>query len=46
MFCGIPHEAEEYEGPSGEHNCGNEGRVYTEVQPFFGWHLVFEASSK
>jgi S-formylglutathione hydrolase FrmB len=39
---GIPHEAEEYEGQWGEHNWGDDGRVNTEVLPFFARHLVFE----
>jgi hypothetical protein len=38
---GIAHEAEEYNGMSGEPNWGEDGRVYTEVLPFFGNHLVF-----
>jgi Putative esterase len=42
---GIPHEAEEYNGVWGTGNWGMDGRVYTEVLPFFARHLVFEASS-
>ncbi|NYF79236.1 alpha/beta hydrolase [Granulicella arctica] len=38
---GIVHEAEEYNGTWGEPNWGEDGRVYTEVLPFFGRHLVF-----
>lgn len=41
---GIPHEAEEYNGVWGTGNWGVDGRVYTEVLPFFARHLVFEAS--
>lgn len=37
---GIPHEAEEYNGAWGG-NWGADGRIYTEVLPFFGRHLVF-----
>jgi hypothetical protein len=39
---GIVHEAEEYNGAWGEPNWGDNGRVYTEVLPFFQKHLVFE----
>ena len=42
---GIPHEAEEYNGGAGEGNWGREGRVATEVLPFFQRHLVFEATA-
>jgi len=38
---GIPHEAEEYNGMSGEQNWGDDGRILTEVMPFFSRHLVF-----
>jgi enterochelin esterase-like enzyme len=38
---GIPHEAEEYNGGWGDKNWGEEGRVYSDVLPFFGKHLVF-----
>jgi enterochelin esterase-like enzyme len=38
---GIPHEAEEYNGAWGG-SWGVDGRVYTEVLPFFERHLVFE----
>lgn len=38
---GIPHEAEEYNGVWGTGNWGVDGRVYTEVLPFFARHLVF-----
>jgi enterochelin esterase-like enzyme len=38
---GIPHEAEEYNGLWGHGVWGNDGRVYTEVLPFFNRHLVF-----
>jgi hypothetical protein len=39
---GIVHEAEEYNGSWGEPNWGADGRVYTEVLPFFQRHLVFD----
>jgi S-formylglutathione hydrolase FrmB len=42
---GIPHEAEEYNGVWGTGNWGADGRVYTEVLPFFARHLVFDARS-
>ena len=38
---GIAHEAEEYNGSWGEANWGADGRVYTEVLPFFERHLSF-----
>jgi hypothetical protein len=43
---GIPHEAEEYNGVWGTGNWGVDGRVYTEVLPFFERHLVFTAGTK
>jgi len=43
---GIPHEAEEYNGVWGTGNWGVDGRVYTEVLPFFERHLVFAAGMK
>jgi pimeloyl-ACP methyl ester carboxylesterase len=42
---GIPHEAEEYNGVWGTGNWGVDGRVYTEVLPFFAIRLVFDANS-
>ena len=42
---GIPHEAEEYNGIWSTGNWEREGRVYTEVLPFFATHLVFSSSS-
>jgi Putative esterase len=39
---GIAHEAEEYNGAWGEPNWGPDGRIYTEVLPFFQRHLVFD----
>jgi len=39
---GIVHEAEEYNGAWGEPNWGEDGRMYDDVLPFFGKHLVFE----
>jgi len=41
---GIVHEAEEYNGTWGEPNWGIDGRIYTEVLPFFARHLVFDES--
>jgi enterochelin esterase-like enzyme len=38
---GIPHEAEEYNGAWGG-NWGPDGRITTDVLPFFERHLVFE----
>ena len=38
---GIVHEAEEYNGAWGEPNWGDDGRIYTEVLPFFQRQLVF-----
>jgi pimeloyl-ACP methyl ester carboxylesterase len=40
---GIPHEAEEYNGAWGG-NWGEDGRVYTDVLPFFERHLVFDTT--
>jgi hypothetical protein len=39
---GIAHEAEEYNGAWGEGIWSKDGRIYTEVLPFFQRHLVFE----
>ena len=39
---GILHEAEEYNGPFGESDWGADGRIYTEVLPFFRKHLIFD----
>jgi hypothetical protein len=38
---GIGHQAEEYNGTFGEADWGVDGRLYTEVLPFFQKHLVF-----
>lgn len=39
---GIPHEAEEYNGTwDSEPNWGPEGRITTDLLPFFQRHLVF-----
>jgi hypothetical protein len=39
---GIPHEAEEYNGIStGDVNWSAEGRITTDLLPFFQIHLVF-----
>ena len=43
---GIVHQAEEYTGTFGESDWGVDGRVYTEVLPFFQRHLVFGSSHK
>lgn len=40
---GIVHEAEEYNGVWGSGNWGIDGRVATEVLPFFARTLVFES---
>lgn len=40
---GIIHEAEEFNGTWGEPYWGPEGRVTTEVLPFFQRHLVFDS---
>ncbi len=42
---GIVHEAEEYNGAWGEPNWGEQGRVYTDVLPFFASHLLFDKRS-
>jgi hypothetical protein len=39
---GIVHEAEEFDGAWGEPDWGTEGRISTEVLPFFARHLLFE----
>jgi hypothetical protein len=43
---GIVHEAEEYNGAWGEPNWGADGRIYTEVLPFFQRYLVFDKSQQ
>lgn len=43
---GIAHSAEEYTGPFGELNWGDDGQIYTEVLPFFRTHLVFAEQEK
>jgi len=43
---GIPHDAEEYNGPFGESDWGEDGRIYTNVLPFFAKHLVFGQNSR
>jgi pimeloyl-ACP methyl ester carboxylesterase len=42
---GIAHEAEEYNGAWGEGIWSKDGRIYTEVLPFFGRHLVFDENN-
>jgi hypothetical protein len=39
---GVPYEAEEFHGWWGERHWGPDGRVMTDVLPFFARHLVFE----
>ncbi|MGD0302493.1 MAG: alpha/beta hydrolase-fold protein [Bryobacteraceae bacterium] len=41
---GIPHEAEEYNGLWGHGVWGDDGRMCTEVLPFFRRHLVFDGN--
>jgi len=41
---GIEHGAEEYNGPFGTSDWGAEGRIYTEVLPFFAKKLAFSVS--
>jgi len=43
---GVPHEAEEYNGGWGDQHWGAQGRVYTDLLPFFNKNLVFEAKSR
>lgn len=38
----VPYEAEEYRGGWGERHWGEDGRIMTEMLPFFARHLVFE----
>jgi hypothetical protein len=40
---GIRHEAEEYNGVWGSGNWSQDGRVYTEVLPFFQRYLSFDS---
>ncbi len=40
---GIPHEAEEYNGVWNENKWSPDGRVATDVLPFFDQHLVFSS---
>jgi hypothetical protein len=42
---GVPHEAEEYRGGWGDRHWGEDGRVMTDVLPFFAKHLDFGASA-
>jgi hypothetical protein len=39
---GIPHEAEEYNGVWGDKSWGDDGRIYSDVLPFFKKHLLFD----
>jgi pimeloyl-ACP methyl ester carboxylesterase len=39
---GVPHEAEEHAGAFRDRHWGEQGRVYTDVLPFFARNLVFE----
>jgi len=43
---GIAHESEEYNGLWGAGNWDDGGRIYTDVLPFFGKYLVFEAKTQ
>jgi hypothetical protein len=43
---GIVHEAEEFNGTWGESYWGDEGRVYTEVLPFFQRYLDFSRNPR
>ncbi|WHU03486.1 alpha/beta hydrolase-fold protein [Sphingomonas sp. NIBR02145] len=38
---GVPYEAEEYRGGWGERHWGEDGRIYSEMLPFFARTLVF-----
>lgn len=42
---GVAHDGEEYTGPFIEANWGLDGRIYTEVLPFFRKHLASEINS-
>lgn len=42
---GVLHEAEEFNGAWGEPYWGTQGRIATEVLPFFARHLVFDKPS-
>jgi hypothetical protein len=39
---GVPYEAEEYRGGWGERHWGEDGRIRTEMLPFFARTLVFD----
>jgi hypothetical protein len=43
---GVPHEAEEHGGGFRDRHWGEQGRVYTDVLPFFARHLVFDGASR
>jgi hypothetical protein len=43
---GIRHEAEEYRGGFGDRVWGEEGRVNSDVLPFFHRHLAFDARAR
>lgn len=42
---GVHHFAEEYVGTHGDKLGGRDGRIYTEMLPFFDTYLVFEDES-
>jgi hypothetical protein len=42
---GIAHEAEEYNGAWGDGIWGEDGRISTDLLPFFAKHLVFDSPS-
>lgn len=43
---GVPHEAEEYNGGWGDGMFNDDGRIVTDVFPFFQRHLKFEGETK
>jgi hypothetical protein len=43
---GIAHQAEEYNGTWDDANWGVDGRIYSEVLPFFQKHLVFAENNE
>ncbi|WP_446745510.1 alpha/beta hydrolase [Silvibacterium acidisoli] len=42
----IVHEAEEFNGAWGESYWGDDGRIVTEVLPFFARHMIFAAETR
>jgi len=43
---GVPHEAEEHGGGFRDRHWGENGRVYTDVLPFFARHLAFDGAPR